>query len=298
MKTTATCSQCGHEFKTIDMIKVKNPKTHYSFMCHDCHRQKYGYYDEVGENLFSERLVLKKVLEVKGFKKSVSKKVSITTGFELEVGYGVDVEPFRVLMDYGYMPTSDSTVQIEYKSPIYRNLNGIAKLLYSVIENGAGSIGNGAGTHVNVWSEDLNKKDFQRIRKYYWSLFKPLYDTVCNDRNNHELFGRNINECGWADGFGNNEHSAFINTEACKADHPRIEFRLCKYENNEQFMNCLKFANECMKTIMINFSNNFMTDNEAIAMGKTPEYATKHNLHKAEITANKLVKVYKKYRGL
>jgi hypothetical protein len=50
-----------------------------------------------------------------------------------------------------------------------------------------------------------------------------------------------------------------------------------------------------MKTILVNFSKNYMTDSEAREMGKTSEFATAHNKHKAEVTAKKLVKVYNKY---
>ena len=60
-------------------------------------------------------------------------------------------------------------------------------------------------------------------------------------------------------------------------------------------MNCLRFANDFMKTILINFCRNYMTDLEAQQQGKTSAYATAHNEHKARITAQKLVKVYNKY---
>ena len=291
-KTMVRCSVCGEMFAKDECVKVISPKTHYEYICEEHHEMMLGYGSEVGsENLYEMMMKLKGVMEENGFKKSVAKVVSITTGFEFEVGYGVDEELARILMTYGYVRTSDCTVQAEYKSPIYRNLNGIAKLLYSVVENGMGSIGTSAGTHVNVWSENLNTLDYDRIRYFYDELFYELYEFVNEDDEHSTLFGRDIDDTDddgrkWAKGFGNDVHASFINTERCKRNHPRVEFRLCKYDNNKQFMTCLKFCNECMKTIMINFCNNYKENDMT------------HNLHKARVTSKKLVRVYKKYRGL
>ena len=299
-KTMVRCAVCGEMFSKEECRKVKSPKTHYEYVCEEHHELMYGYFNsEVGSgNEYELMMKLKGIMEENGFKKSVAKKISITTGFEFEVGRGVNEELARILMTYGYMRTHDGTVQAEYKSPIYRNLNGIAKLLYSVVENGMGSIGRGAGTHVNVWSEELDSKDWKRIQRRYNTIFRPLYEAIRNDSNHAELFGRHMSDTdGYADGFGLH-HCTVINMEDGKEDSPRIEFRLCKYDNNTQFMNCLKFCNECMKTILVNYSRNFITDTEATRKGMTTEEATKHNEHKARITANKLVKVYNKYRGL
>lgn len=291
-KTIVKCAVCGQMFSKDECVKVNSPKTHYEYICEEHHEWIMNYSTEVNSgNLYEHMMKLKGVLDEKGFKKSVAKVISITTGFEFEVGFGVNEELARILMTYGYTRTEDCTVVAEYKSPIYRNLNGIAKLLYSVVENGMGSIGREAGTHVNVWSEDLNSEDFDHIRQYYNTLFLELYETVKRDRNHNELFGRLMDDSdglggSWADGFSNSAHACFINTEWCKREHPRIEFRLCRYDNNKQFMNCLKFCNECMKTILINFCKHYK------------EYDHANNNHKAKVTSKKLVKVYRKYRGL
>lgn len=291
MKLTAKCNVCGHEFPVSEMFKVEDRITHYSYQCPDCHERMGDYSSEVQDDYFTRMMINKGTLIEGGFKSDKSKNISITTGIEWEVGYGVDETKHRILMKYGWMRSDDGTVQAEYKSPIYKNLNGIAKLLYSVVENGSGSIGRGSGTHVNVWSEELDSNDWLRIQKRYKTIFRPLYEAIMNDENHDELFGRMAND--WCDGFGL-YHECLINMQDNKYSHPRIEFRICKYHDNKQFMNCLKFCNECMKTILVNFSRNYMTDIQAGSSVK----ATKNNDHKAEITAQKLVKVYKKYRGL
>ena len=284
MKKTARCQVCGSELHVDDMVKVTDPKTHYSYQCHECHSRMMGYFTEVNENNFYQNCMLAKGAIVDGgFKTNVSKRGLITTGFELEVGYGVDESKFRKLQNDGFTRTSDCTVQAEYKSPIYRNLNGIAKLLYSVIDNDAGSVGEGAGTHVNVWSEALSSDDFDIIRMYYAYLFKPLYKAIMKDSNHDELFGRKAND--WCNEFGCEVHESLINMQSEKRSHPRIELRICRYNTNKQFMNCLKFSNEFMQAIITHFVNKVcLTDNHI-------------NRKNARKCAKKLVMIYGKYRG-
>lgn len=288
-KTTAKCQVCGRELVTSEMQKVKNPKSHYGYICSHCLRSE-DYYSSNEANS----------TKTTGTKE---KTVSITTGFEFETSDNMDANRLKMLEHYGFKATSDGSISgSEYKSPIFNNLNGIAKLMYSMVdseETGAGFPNlNECGCHVNVWSSDLNEKDWQRIQNYYNIIFKPLYDAVANDANAYKLFGRGIKNSRYDTyyyrGFGLH-HETMVNMQSNKITHPRIELRICAYANNKQFMNCLRFANDFMKTILVNFSRNYMTDSQAQAMGKTSEFATAHNRHKAEITAQKLVKVYNKY---
>ena len=288
-KRQATCDCCGRVLAPNEGRLVYSPITKYGYQCERCFNAMESYSHEVDT-----------------FKTEKGKTISITTGFELELNKGMSPRKYqgaRILGAYGFTPSYDCTCEIEWKSPVYRNLNGIAKLLYSVMEGNEIELNNNVGTHVNVWSEELTSRDFDRIRNYYEIIFKPLYLEVRNndsEQKHRALFGRGIwdeDDEGrrWALGFGNDYHAAFVNTESCKRDHPRIELRLCKYSNNKQFMNCLRFANDFMKTILVNFSRNYMTDSEARAMGKDASFASAHNMHKAKITAQKLVKVYNKY---
>ena len=282
MKTTAKCQICGCEMRTAYMVKIIDRRTHYSYQCQECNARMLGYGYEAGDDDYYNNLMNAKGILVDGvYKSNVNKSGLITTGFELEVGQGVDEEHFKILQNYGYARTSDCTVKAEYKSPVYRNLNGIAKLLYSVVENGAGSVGNGAGTHINVWAEDLGVYDFDIIREYYESIFKPLYSAIMMDGEHDVLFGRKANT--WCNGFSASAHETLINVQENKRSCPRIELRICKYNNNKQFMNCLKFSNEMMKAIKLHFVEKFD------ALGDNTKIAQK--------TASKLVRIYCKYRG-
>lgn len=273
-KTTATCIICGNIHPTANLIKVANPKTHYSYICPTCAQNTEGYNSNEANQT-----------NTTGKKE---KNFSITIGTELETSANMNQDRLKVLESYGWVATDDCSISgPEYKSPVFHNLNGVAKLLYSVLESpetGAGLPDAECGTHVNVWSEHLNVNDFDHIRHYYRTIFRPLFDAICRDGSHNELFGRRMN--GWCDEFSPMAHCALINMESCKRSHPRIEFRICKYVENRQFMNCLKFASECMKTIAVNFCFHYS------------ETDVEHNHHKAQVTAKKLVKVYNKYRGL
>lgn len=274
----AECTVCGRTFDVSEMVKMEDKKTHYSYQCQSCHERVDGYHFEDFKQV------------------GKTKKIPVTIGCEHEFS-GLtfsQLEAVKILKNYGYNETLDSTVQREYKSPIIRNLNNVPKLLRTVYEGNDIRNDSAAATHVNVWCDGLSTREYRRIRNYYDILFKEFYEAVRASRADAKaLFGRSMN--GWCRGFSNSEHSCLVNTEACKEDKPRLELRICKYQKNEQFMNCLHFATDFMKTIIVNFLNHYMTDKEAIEMGKTAEFATKNNTHKAKVTAGKLARLYAKY---
>ena len=145
--------------------------------------------------------------------------------------------------------------------------------------NGGIHHGNGceASAHINVWSNEL---DYCLLRNYYEELFADMYDYFYENRTSCEkLFGRHMS--GWCNGFSNYEHACFINTEACKYDHPRLEFRCSCYRNNKQYMNLLKFCNEVMRILVVNFIRK-------VHDGKDAEHA-------ARIASGKIMKQVEKY---
>jgi hypothetical protein len=74
-------------------------------------------------------------------------------------------------------------------------------------------------------------------------------------------------------------------------DHT-IEFRQAKFVNAEQYMKVAKFAKDVTNAIIENFIKHFM-DTE----WDTRRYPTRtaYRKHKADVTAQKLVKLYEKY---
>lgn len=206
------------------------------------------------------------------------------------------------LLDFGFIPTFDATVDVEFKSPIYEGLNALSKQCVSIeklIANGDMRIGSECGTHFHVGHVDyINGTTMRYLRRFNNSLFVPLSNAIMADQNKAErFFGRRSNH--WAepvtihDPSGNWEghmmkHSAMFNLQH---DHT-IEFRQAKFVTAEQYMQVAKFAKDVTNAIIENFIKHFM-DTE----WDTRRYPTRteYRKHKANVTAQKLVKLYEKY---
>lgn len=206
------------------------------------------------------------------------------------------------LLDFGFLPTEDATVDVEYKSPIFEGLNALSKQCVSIeklISEGEMSIGSECGTHFHVGHVDyINPTTMRYLRRFNGSLFVPLSQAIMADTAKSErFFGRRPNS--WAepvtmhDASGNFDgwrmkHSAMFNLQH---DYT-IEFRQAKFVNAKQYMEVAKFARDCTNAIIENFIKHF-NDTE----WDTNRYPTirDYRKHKAQVAANKMVKLYEKY---
>lgn len=206
------------------------------------------------------------------------------------------------LLDFGFLPTEDCTVDVEYKSPIFEGLNAISKQCVSferLIANGDMVIDDSCGTHFHVGhTQYINPTTMRYLRRFNNSLFVPLSNAIMADvAKSAKLFGRQPNH--WAepitmhDPSGNVEgwqmkHEAMFNLQH---DYT-IEFRQAKFMSAEQYMRMAHFATDVTKTIINNFVKHF-NDRE----WDTRRYPTitDYRKHKANVTANKLVKLYEEY---
>lgn len=206
------------------------------------------------------------------------------------------------LLDFGYIPTMDVTVDVEYKSPIYEGLNAISKQCISLeklVASGEIRLGSECGTHFHVGHvEHINPTTMRYLRRFNGSLFVPLSNAIMQDQAKAErFFGRRSN--GWAepvtfsDPSGNYsgnmmKHSAMFNLQH---DYT-IEFRQPKFVSAEQYMQVVKFARDCTNAIINNFIKHFNDEPK-----DTRRYPTKtaYRKHKAQVTAEKLVELYEKY---
>jgi hypothetical protein len=206
------------------------------------------------------------------------------------------------LLDFGFIPTSDVTVDVEYKSPIYEGLNAISKQCVSVeklIENDEMYIGRECGTHFHIGQVDyINPTTMRYLRRFNGSLFVPLSEAIMADPEKAErFFGRRSN--GWAEPVTFNDpsgdydgsrmkHSAMFNLQH---DYT-VEFRQPKFVNAEQYMAVAKFAKDCVNAIIENFIKHFMdTEWDKNRYPKRTDYRK----HKAQVAAKKMVKLYEKY---
>lgn len=230
------------------------------------------------------------------FRKGNRKQNENTFSIELETSHSTE-KARGELLNFGFIPTSDCTVSVEYKSPIYEGMNAISKQLVSIeklrTQHELG-IDDTCGTHFHVGHATyINPETMGYIRCFYHSIFLPLSDYMKEHRNETEAFwGRDFLTSGWATPItantNANEHRNFVNME-----HPyTIEFRLAKFKNAKQYMNVAKFAKDATNAIIENFIKHFNdTDFDRTRYANETAYRK----HKAQVTANKILKLYIKY---
>lgn len=238
------------------------------------------------------------------------KKHMVTFGQEFETAY-TSQRARAILVENGYTPTFDSTVNVEYKSSINNGLMAFAQLFKSIdklIESGDINLEvteNGrrvsCGTHMHVGHPLIDNGDVYdsnsnyALRNFYHTLFIPLSDVMCdNAAATKALYGRNFEETCWACPIDRTtspvEHSNFINLQ----HKHTIEFRLCKYVNADQYMTLAKMHKEMViaiaETFLMKYTAREMKFNNRV-------YTVKKEYRKAIATATaaRLVNIYKKY---
>jgi len=219
--------------------------------------------------------------------RGTEKKHGFTFGFELETARP-NAKTRAELVSVGFIPTQDITTDTEFVSPIYKSMNPLPKKLATIeklLNNGDFELTHNEGTHFHVGhSEFINATTNAYMRRFYHSLFVPLSDAMRqNPELTEKLFGRYF--VGYASPISEHSepyaHSNFINLQHMNT----IEFRLCKFKNAKQYMNLANFCRDCTNAVINNFIKHFNDDGANAATRK----------HKADIAAQKMVKLFYKY---
>lgn len=156
-----------------------------------------------------------------------------------------------------YFPTSDCTVDVEFKSPIYRGFNSIsayASTIEYLRNNGEIVLNNKCGLHTHVGHETMiNSASMAYIRRFYHSLFLPLYNAWRENRAvTCQLFGRyNTEYVSYLRDYNGDEceHSLAINIQ----HEPTIEWRQPRFQTAEQYIACLHYIKASMQIIVDTF---------------------------------------------
>lgn len=269
---SATCIYCGIEQVTAGMIRVpmRNRGEKPAYIC--------------------ERCASSQVIESYSTENNQRRGASIGGGFTYSVEFetAVDSPELRAeLVSVGFMPTYDCTVACEYKSPIYRNLKPLAKKLQTVeklCDQGFAAVDDTCGTHFHVGHVTaINPSAMLAISSYYHELFTPLSDyLLANVEDTRRVFGRELGAYDYATPISastfEDGHSNFINVQ----HNYTIEFRIARFRTADQYMHVAKLCKDLTACIITNFLQYSDTDDET-------------RKHKAHITANKLVRLFKKY---
>jgi len=272
------CTGCGQDITNrTNNVKVNLNRRggRAAYMCAECAARMMGYTIENSVRTGSEK---------------VNK---FTYSFELETSFTDDKARIELYADK-FIPTSDCTVNVEYKTPIYRGLNAPSKQLVTIenlINNNHMRIGNECGTHCHVGEENyINPETIGYLKRFYNSLFTPLSDAMLeNHADIKKVFGRDFEH--WAQPVTMNSyadtHENFINLQH---DYT-VEYRICMFKNAKQYQAVMRLCKEFTAILINNFIMHFNdTDYDRSRYSSAREY----RLHKAQVTANKLVKAYRK----
>lgn len=282
----AVCTCCGNEFEVSTMISTPMPNRggNDAHMCQRCARQNGWYHTRNDKNRGTEKV----------------NKIFI--GHEYEVS-NHDFYARNIMFEFGLIPTNDSSLHgvntCEFVTGIQSGLNIASKMCVTIenlINEGHLEINNSCGTHFHVSVDSMkdsngNKTYMGYISRFYHSLFVPLCEVMKNNpRKTEALFGRYFT--GYAHEINSNSNPAdrynFINVK----NDSNIEFRLNKFVSAKQMQNLMKMEVEMTKCIVKNFCEHFM-DTEWDA--RRYPTRTAYRKHKANVTAQKLVKLYEKY---
>lgn len=268
-----SCPNCNNI--GIHPIPVFKRDNRNAFLCDYHYRNNEGYYTK------------------NNTKQGVKKQHGFTYGVEFETSRSTPKARIE-FTDIGYLPTHDSTVNCEYKSPIMNGLNQLAKHTVTferLVNSNDLEVNDSCGTHLHIGGDALSAEALSYIKRFYHSLFLPLSDALnANPEATKRLFGRALNY--WAspirEGCNVTEHTNFINMQHDKT----IEFRVCKFVNAKQYMHAVHFCDDTVKTVITNFVEHF---NDTPKDARRYPTMTAYRKHKAQTTAKKLIKLFEKY---
>jgi len=199
-----------------------------------------------------------------------------TYGFELECYPNSNEDKLSMINSvYGLIPTCDgslSTSGIEFKTPIYNGLRGLRKLFTS-FNKYVSFEDESCGQHINIGdTEHIDAYSTSEIRQYAYELFNPLYNHMESNRADTErVCGRYFTDYAEKES-SYTDHCSWI----ALSETQRIEFRLSKFVNANQY-----FELTCMWTEML----------DCIIENFLPSY----NAVSARTTSKMLIEIFKKY---
>ncbi len=299
MKLTATCTRCGREFHTSEMVRTTSAKRgeNGSYMCMECATRNARYHTSNDEVLGTDK--------VNG----------VLCGIEFECSYSDDYAR-NAFFEYRFIPTHDGSLTsdgngarygfgdrntCEYVSGLMKGLNRASKFALTadfMMSEGHLKVNNSCGTHFHVSVNSMkdgngNYTYMDYIRRFYHSLFLPLTEAMkANPEKTAEMFGRNFSasyaKAVTANAEPNWDRYLWVNVTA----ENNIEFRLNKFANGKQYQNLMKMEVEMVKCIIKNFCEHF---NDEVADTRRYPTKTAYRKHKANVTANKLVEIFEKF---
>ena len=195
----------------------------------------------------------------------------ISISVELE-SMGVSTHARAYLVDNKFIATSDSTVDIEYKSPIYTSELPLAKIVGGIEymdknENYGFSVNNShCGIHTHYGFID-NRFDFRNLYPHYEELFGALDETVCGltTEQRIKIFGRSFENYNEELDYGNPDaHENWINIQ----HRYTLEIRMPRFVDAVQYMRFLKCFKKIFKALNTHYISKERTVRNALKAGR------------------------------
>ena len=276
-KSIARCTNCGVRMETRDMIATRcnnRRKDQFAYMCPHCatHNEDYR----------SSREMVEVGKIDNGWKYGIELETSDSTPF------------FRNMMfRFGFKATHDGSLNstgdderyttrygwtessCEYVSSTNCGLKRFTKQ-FGEIEKSMLSrdvdMDDSCGTHCHISYNDMEGNVMDKIRIWYYEIFHDMQEIMreypsCTEN----FFGRYFN-CSFAEeireGIDWNDHDSryhWINL----TNDTNVEFRINKFVSGSQMLECIKFEQWVIKTVIDNFTDKYDTDNNEVIARKT-----------------------------
>lgn len=299
-RTTATCTRCNATFPVFGMIRTVSPKRgeRSAYICERCATQNERYHASNDKVLGTEKANM------------------ILCGIEFESSFS-DEMARNQMFEYGFIPTHDSSLEsdgfggrygwdgntCEYVSGLMKGLNRASKFALTcdkLMHDGHLKVNDSCGTHFHVSIDSMKNANGEKvyisyIRRFYHSLFIPLNNEIeSNPAAAAAVFGRYFGHyCEPITATASPEYNRYLWVNVINDSN--IEFRLNRFVSGKQYQNLMKMEVEMVKCIVKNFCEHF-NDTE-IDSRRYPNMRV-YRKHKADVTAKKLVEIYKKYANI
>ena len=195
----------------------------------------------------------------------------ISISVELE-SMGKSTSARAYFVKNNFLPTYDSTVDIEYKSPIYTSELPLAKIVGAVEymndnPNYQFSVNNeNCGIHTHYGFID-NHYNFRNLYSHYEALFRPLNDLILDelsDSQREEIFGRDFEGYNRSLDFSYpDRHENWINIQHSYS----LEIRMPRFVSANQYMRFLKTFKKIFKALNTHYIEKGCIERNAIKAG-------------------------------
>lgn len=264
------CKACGREMESGEdsslWIKTRTTKDPIAYVCPDC-LAVYAYGTDAQKRLPAEK--------GKDTKAHLRQAIEVEFFFH-EDDYSRDETLAFLAANYHLVFSHDCTVDVEAHEQITANVHGF-KERWRGIASVVDLTRPGCGHHINLSVSSWGDKDVWAIVEHKEELFgRLLYRMMSNRKNTEDFWGRYFTD--YCEASFTMEHGDWLNLYNLfdERDKRRIEFRLPKFQNENQFFYLVNFCRDV--TLLL---DKFMDDGG--------------NMDAAKRTESKILKLYDKY---